>query len=182
MFGLGQIDFQNNTCRYVFVLVAFAVLLITTSCGTGTNPIDIMTEMHYQPSVKYQEPDILDIPADVIPYVHRGAPDKVFKIKENGTYFIPSRNFSAERLYLVNCSMCHGETGNGKGKVLDILVEKYGYVPILDPNLTSPAVQHMDSQALISIITNGVQVMPSFARLLTKQEIDSIAAYVQALE
>ena len=53
---------------------------------------------------------------------------------------------------------------------------------MLDPDLTSATVQQMDADALASIITNGVQVMPAFDKLLTKQEIDSITAYVLALE
>ena len=76
----------------------------------------------------------------------------------------------------------HGNTGNGDGNVLSILTQKYGYVPVLDPDLTSAMVQQMDADALASIITNGVQVMPAFDKLLTKQEIDSLTAYVLALE
>ena len=181
MFRRAQVDFKNRISRYSFVLLGLGLLLVATSCGTGTNPVDIMTEMHYQPSVKYQEPGTLDIPQDVMPYIHRGDPEAVFDINDQ-TYFIQARSFSAERLYLVNCSMCHGNTGNGDGNVLSILTQKYGYVPVLDPDLTSATVQQMDADALASIITNGVQVMPAFDKLLSKQEIDSLTAYVLALE
>ena len=181
MFRLAQVDFRNRGSRYCFILLGLSFLLVASSCGTGTNPIDIMTEMHYQPSVKYQEPGTLDVPEDIMPYIHRGDPETVFNISDQ-TYFIQARTFSAERLYLVNCSMCHGGAGSGDGKVLNILTQKYGYVPVLDPDLTSDTVQQMDPDALTSIITSGVQVMPAFSKLLTKQEIDSIAAYVLALE
>ena len=78
MFRRAQVDFKNRISRYSFVLLGLGLLLVATSCGTGTNPVDIMTEMHYQPSVKYQEPGTLDIPQDVMPYIHRGDPEAVF--------------------------------------------------------------------------------------------------------
>jgi len=78
--------------------------------------------------------------------------------------------------------MCHGVTGKGNGTVLKALTIKYKYVPVMDPDLSSDAASSLSDEGIASLIRQGVNVMPSFSKLLTEEEIRLITQYVRTLQ
>ena len=120
--------------------------------------------MHYNESYKSQEPDRLDVPSDAVPVS------------------IPKPTSTGKELFIVNCSMCHGLTGAGNGKVLSIMITKYGYTPKVDPDLTSDMVQNLPDVAILAIISNGITVMPGFDKLLTEEEQLLILQYIREMQ
>ncbi len=145
--------------------ISLLVGLITLAgCSQGSYPLDIFYEMHYQPSYKAHEPPRLSVPASAVAWY---PPPPATSFANDG-----------EHLFQVNCSMCHGPIGKGDGPVLKRMMEQYGYVPALDPDLTSPQVMLMGPDAIKGFMLGGVVVMPNFSKLLTDEEMRLVAKYV----
>ncbi len=143
------------------LLVSLASLV---GCSQGSYPLDIFYEMHYQESFKVHEPPRLSVPASAVGWFP--AP-KATSFTDDG-----------QHLYQVNCSMCHGQTGQGDGPVLQKMKTTYDYQPVVTPDLTSDQVMHMELEVIMSFMGSGLQVMPNFSKLLTEDEMRLIAHYV----
>ena len=96
--------------------------LVLVACSQGTYPLDIFYEQHYQQSYRSHEPPRLTGVADAVAVY----PPTASIVTNTGA-----------DLFLVNCQMCHGADAKGTGPVLAILTQNYGYVPIVDTNITN---------------------------------------------
>ncbi|MSQ05588.1 MAG: cytochrome c [Dehalococcoidia bacterium] len=143
------------------LLLALGVLAI--GCSQGAYPLDFFYEMHYHQSYRSYEPPRLSIPDTAVPW---------FPGQK------ATSNTGGDHLYQVNCSMCHGVAGKGDGPVLQMLVTKYSYKPVVPPDLTSVGVVGMGAAGIRGFMGSGVQVMPNFSKLLSPEETQSIADYV----
>jgi azurin len=137
--------------------------LVAAGCGQGAYPLDIFYEMHYQQTYKSHEPPRLSAPASSVAWY--SGPES--------TSFTDGRH-----LYMVNCSMCHGLTGQGDGPVLNTLINSYGYEPTVNPDLTSDQAKAIGPGGILGFMRSGVVVMPSFSKLLTDSEQTAIVDYV----
>ena len=148
---------------------ALIVALLVVGCGQGTYPLDIFYEMHYQQTFKSHEPPRMAgvvgaVPVDWVP--------------------VPkSTSFNTgEHLFNVNCSMCHGSDGKGRGVVLEMMRDSYGYKPIIDP----PDLTDNPPGSIVGILQATSRpfgpdsVMPPFAKLLTPAERLAIAEFIGA--
>ena len=156
--------FRRTPRLYLYGIALLAGLLAVAGCSQGSYPLDIFYEMHYQPSYKANEPPRLSAPASAVPFY----PAPVATSFTN----------DGRHLYQVNCSMCHGPVAKGDGPVLQKMEATYGYVPALDPDLTSTAVMPMGTEGIEGFMFSGVVVMPNFSKLLSKEEMRLIAEYV----
>lgn len=141
--------------------------LLAMGCAQGAYPLDIFYEMHYQPSYKAHEPPRLSAPESAVPFFDPPA--------------ATSFNLDGQHLYEVNCSMCHGAAAQGDGEVLTRMIDTYGYTPAVPADLTAlddPLMIAKDYDGVRNIVVGGLQVMPSFAKLLTEAEIDAVSRYV----
>ncbi len=151
--------------KKVLLGISLLVGLITLAgCSQGSYPLDIFYEMHYQPSYKAHEPPRLSVPESAVAWF---PPPLATSFANDG-----------EHLFQVNCSMCHGPAGKGDGPVLEKMMEQYGYVPALDPDLTSTQVMLMDQDVIEGLMRSGVAVMPNFSKLLNDEEMRLVAKYV----
>ena len=147
--------------------LALLVGLLAMGCAQGAYPLDIFYEMHYQPSYKAHEPPRLSAPESAVPFFDPPA----------STSF----NLDGQHLYEVNCSMCHGAAAQGDGEVLTRMIDTYGYTPAVPADLTAledPLMIAKDYDGVRNIVVGGLQVMPSFAKLLSEAEIDAVSRYV----
>lgn len=71
-----------------------------------------------------------------------------------------------------NCSVCHDEDGSGNTPI---------GMSLMIPDLRSDDVQKLSDQALIDIVTNGKDPMPSFKDKLSADEIKGVVGYVRVL-
>ena len=147
--------------------LALLVGILALGCSQGSYPLDIFYEMHYQPSYKPSEPPRLSAPESAVPFF---PPPQATSFANDG-----------QHLFEVNCSMCHGAQGRGDGPVLTLMQEQYGYVPSIDPDLTSETVKVLGINGVQSFMMSGIIVMPSFANLLTDEEVQAISDYVMSL-
>ena len=154
-------------------LVGLAVVagMLAVGCSQGSYPLDIFYEMHYQPSYKAHEPPRLSPPASAVPWYGSTPPQPT------------SFAGSGKHIFETNCAMCHGVTGQGDGQVLGRMIVDYGYqttdAALLNPNLQSEAAKSLDRDGLRGAITGGVNVMPSFSKLLTENQIELVLDYVE---
>jgi cytochrome c6 len=76
---------------------------------------------------------------------------------------------AAEKAFQSNCVVCHGQDGTGTptGKALKA------------PDLHSDQVQKMTDAQIADQIANGKNNMPPFKSTLTKDQIQSLVAYVR---
>ena len=140
-------------------------LLLMLGCAQGSYPLDVFYEMHYQKSFKAHEPPRLSVPETAVGWYP--APAETIPVAHQG-----------QRLFDVNCVMCHGVTGQGNGTVLTKMMDTYGYTPAITPDLTSQTVRDLDVVGIQGFISGGLVVMPSFSKLLTEDEMRVTAEYV----
>jgi len=136
--------------------------------------IDWITFMEIQPSFDAQE-DPLPVPARSIPVEgpvsipNMGAPVNP----------VPADEVSIQRaanLYTINCTMCHGATGEGNGQIAALLANK-------PANLTLDITQNKSDGALFLTLTNGVPGrMPPMVENLTVRDRWDVVNYIRTLE
>jgi azurin len=119
--------------------------------------------MHYKQTDESHEPPRLSAPASSVAWYP--GPES--------TSFTDGRH-----LYMVNCSMCHGLTGQGDGPVLQTLVNSYGYEAAVSPDLTSDQAKAIGPGGILGFMRSGVVAMPNFSKLLTAGEQTAIVEYI----
>lgn len=155
---------RRSARNFLLGIGLLVVLASLVGCSQGSYPLDIFYEMHYQQSFKVHEPPRLSVPASAVGWF---PPPKATSFTDDG-----------QHLYQVNCSMCHGQTGQGDGPVLQKMMTTYGYQPVVTPNLTSDQVMLMGPDGITGFMGSGLVVMPNFSKLLTDDEMRLIAEYV----
>lgn len=169
--------------RLLIAGMSLVAALALAGCTSGTYPVDIFYEQHYQQSYKSHEPPRLEGVAGAVAY---------YPAPPNTT------DGSGAHLYEVNCQMCHGTDGRESGEVLQLLTRSpaeggYGYeYNILDPETLEPRppdLTVLTAEEISGYLANpgparpfGPQsVMPPFGKLLSESERDAIIQYIDTL-
>ncbi|MEO5990070.1 MAG: cytochrome c [Ferruginibacter sp.] len=82
----------------------------------------------------------------------------------------------AERLYNINCGICHGEKADGNGPLASS--GKIGGIA----NLTSPLYSAMSDGTMFHSITYGKGVMGSYASQLTREQRWMVINFIRTLQ
>jgi len=188
----GMPGFRWRTNR-VLLLVGVLVLVITgTSClaKSGTYaPIDWASEMHYNQSYRAQEPPRLASPMGAVPFKFAYdtreftlepaiGPAEYSNLTNPVMHSVASSSAAAE-MFRVNCAMCHGNEGLGDGRVSEFL-KAYDYVAA--PDLTAEGTVTKSDGDIYGILTNGVNVMPTFKNLLSPSDRWLLVDYIRKLQ
>ncbi|WP_395749507.1 c-type cytochrome [Prosthecobacter sp.] len=112
-------------------------------------------------------------------YYGDGLPKEITGDKELFTVDFIKRG---EQRYNINCAICHGISGNGKG-----VTSKYGILTAfnfqqagnLDP---ANAAAYRADGAIFDVITNGKGLMGSYGGNITVQDRWAIVAYIRTLQ
>ncbi len=165
---------------------------------TGTNKVQVFTEMHYQPSYRSQEGPRLDSPMEAVPITGKEAlltsVDEYKSLSNPGGD--PGRGAA---VFGVNCIMCHGPQLAGDGTVM-------GFGPTMAPaDLKAELTSNRTDGELYGIISFGGNTgftmrvpelsdpeadldrcvgqaacpMPEFRKLLTEQERWDVVSYIR---
>lgn len=153
--------------RRLLAGLALVVALAAAGCTTGSYPVDIFYEQHYQQSYKSHEPPRLSGVAGAV------------------AFYPPPPNTtddSVAHLYEVNCQMCHGAGAKGDGPVLNLLINSYGYETAITPDLTTLEPAAIESFLRVTTRPFGPNsVMPPFGKLLSEPERWALAEYIDTL-
>jgi mono/diheme cytochrome c family protein len=151
--------------------VAFAVILIFSF---DIIKIDWPSFMEIQPSYRPMEnplpPPESSIPIEgPIAIPGMGAP-------ENPTTADEVSITRGQELFVINCRMCHGQTGEGTGPIAPFLANR-------PANLTSPVVQSKSDGSMFLTITNGIAgKMPPLNENLLVSERWDVVNYIRTLK
>lgn len=174
--------------RMSLVAPLTAVLALASVVAAGcavqesnTYPIELFSEMHYAQSTRSQEPPRLPPVDGAIVFQGVGSENRldVPDVRER-----PYDAARARELYRVNCSVCHGDSGVGDGSAAAAITSPRSvYAATQGEPYASPANLKekrgdYDRDAMVTLITNGILVMPRFGNLLTEEEIREIATYI----
>lgn len=80
----------------------------------------------------------------------------------------------AERLYLINCGICHGTKLDGNGPIV-----ASGAYPAVPKNLTAADAVAFSDGHYFYVITNGIRTMGSYASQLTPEQRWWVIRYIR---
>ncbi len=83
----------------------------------------------------------------------------------------------AERLYLINCGICHGDKLDGNGPIYN---NGNGAYPAVPANLVSPTIKAYSDGHYFHVITYGIRSMGSYGSQLTPQERWWVIKYIRS--
>ncbi len=131
------------------------------------------SNMVEQDSFGYEQGPRLAAPADSIP-----VQGPVLISGQPASEPVPPGPVSLQRgkiLFSINCAPCHGEAGEGNGKVAAFLNPK-------PANLTTGIVQKITDDQIFLILTNGYSIMPSLGENLSPAERWDVVNYIRSLK
>jgi mono/diheme cytochrome c family protein len=163
----------------ISLLVGLAALL-AAACTPGSYPLDILPEMHYQPSYRRLEPERLAPPADAVP-ITGARPGLTFEQAaglQNPVARTPESLERARAIYRVNCAMCHGPNGLGDGPVAPYYREN-PLATVPPTSLAAPRVRDRTDGQLYWILANGLGGMPPYGELLGEQDLWTTVLFIR---
>ena len=167
--------------RWLIAGMALVAVLALAGCTSGSYPVDIFYEQHYQQSYKSHEPPRLSSVAGAVAY---------YPAPPNTT------DDSDAHVFDVNCQMCHGTDGRESGAVLQRLTDSpadggYGYqYNIFDPETAEPRppdLTVLEPNVIEGYLKSAVRpfgpnsVMPPFGKLLSEAEREAIIRHISTL-
>ena len=180
--------------------LALLVGLLAMGCAQGAYPLDIFYEMHYQPSYKAHEPPRLSAPESAVPFFDPPAATS-FNLDGQHLYEVNCamchgaaaqgdgevlRKMIEDYGYLPLGSQprpsVEEQANMPDYKPLPDYALLPGYDVSLNPDLTSKTAKDLGVAGMTGYVRGGIQVMPSFSRLLSEDEITAIVDYVLSLE
>jgi len=182
-------NIKSMLSRRLVMVVGLLMLgsLATSACAVQENntyPVETFSEMHYAQSHKAQEPPRLAPPADSVAFKTAGDASQTLNVpdKQERAY----DPVVAGNLYQVNCAVCHGVTGLGDGKAARHITSDQSFYATTQgtayaapPNLVESAASRLtDPEIMVSFVTSGAVVMPSFGKLLPEEDIRDIVNYI----
>lgn len=156
---------------------------------TGSNRVQVFTEMHYQPSFRIQDVPRLLPPDGSVPIT--GAEVEYASMDEYKTLTRTSSDVMAgQALYQVNCQVCHGQNLDGNGPIVQYM--NRGALPA---NLRADVTKNASDGELYGFISCGGRQgcamvladqesqspMPEFSRLLSEDERWALVAYLRGV-
>lgn len=159
--------------------VAFLSLGVT-GCGKHEKPNFIyMPDMYWSPGVKPQGPGFRTpvagtIPRGYTPYPFKGHPELAGKGMINPLKRTSAVLARGQDRFNIYCIVCHGAQGMGNGSV----VPKYPH----PPSLHSDKVRNWADGDIYHVITNGQNIMPSYASQISQADRWAIIHYVRAIQ
>ena len=184
---------RRRTGKVSIVALFVVIGAVAAGCANGTYPLDIFYEMHYQQSYQSHEPPRLSVPKDAVPVTGRSValtPHNQAEV-ENPYPGQGIDDGEGARLFATNCSMCHGDSAQGDGPVLNTMKANYNYEPRVEPNLALIGSSLSEVFTFIMISNRDLilgedldppAVMPKFEKLLTERERWILVNYVRNLQ
>jgi mono/diheme cytochrome c family protein len=155
------------------VLIPWAILFLAGLSYLLGWPWD--TDMIQQPSIRpYQR--LLQPPADAVPmggeeFLPRNVIAERYR---NPIQSTPGSLERGRRMFLIYCSPCHGQDGNGHGQVA-----QGDFQP---PDLTESKIRMLSEATIYGTVTDGWLTMPFYRETMTVEERWDVVNYVRILQ
>lgn len=164
--------------RHLLMFTAVAVLGLS-SCTHEKPNFVYMPDMAYSPAFKAQEEGAMmmpvegTIPRGYSPYPYENNPEAAGRELKNPLPRERAVFKRGQRMYNINCAVCHGPMGEGDGSV----VPKFPR----PPSLQSEKVRDWPDGRIYHVITMGQNLMPSYASQIVPEDRWAIIHYIRAL-
>ena len=109
-----------------------------------------------------------------IPYEYTGVPDSVAKLLSNPLPFTNEVIERGKKEFNIYCSPCHGYYGQGDSRLRSQFPNP--------PTLHSEKVIKWPDANIYNVITNGQNVMPSYAKSIQRNDRWAIVHYIRVLQ
>ena len=109
-----------------------------------------------------------------LPYLYKGMPDSSVKFTANPLPVTPEILEKGKSRFNTYCSPCHGYYGKGDSRL-------NGQFPN-PPSLHSDKVRNWQDGNIFHVVMNGQNVMPSYAKQISSDDIWAIIHYIRALQ
>jgi mono/diheme cytochrome c family protein len=165
----------RRTWQRLVLVGAFAVVptVIGLLFAYSVLVIPLPNQMVNQPSIGYEQGPRLAAPLRAVP-----VQGPVLIAGQPASEPVPVTADSLQRgstLFNINCVMCHGQDGGGKGRLS-------GYFTPPPADLTSDRVQALSDQQIFLVITQGWGLMPSMAENLFPVDRWDVINHVRSLK
>ena len=109
-----------------------------------------------------------------LPYEYKGMPDSAVKFSANPLTVSKKVLERGQERFNIYCSPCHGYFGEGDGRMKGLFPKP--------PTLHSKKVTEWSDGNIYHVITNGQNVMPSYAEQVSRDDRWAIIHYIRALQ
>jgi len=109
-----------------------------------------------------------------LPYEYTGVPDSVTKLLSNPLPFTNEVIERGKKEFNIYCSPCHGFYGQGDSRLRSQFPNP--------PTLHSEKVIKWPDANIYNVITNGQNVMPSYAKSIPRNDRWAIVHYIRVLQ
>lgn len=159
--------------------LACVAVLSLSSCRHESPNFVYMPDMAYSPAIKAQEvgsmrmPPKGTVPREAGPLQTMATEEESGKSIQNPLRRTKTTLQHGKEMYRVYCSVCHGVAGLGNGPVVP------RFPP--PPSLVSEQVRGYPDGRIFHIITNGRNLMPSYASQVLEEDRWAIIHFIRAL-
>lgn len=162
------------------LVLTLSFVLVLGACGPREKPnFTFMPDMAHQPSIKAQElggmetPPEGTIPRGYKPYPYKGNPEVAGRELRNPLTRTKAVLKRGQEMYNIYCIVCHGAGGEGDGTI----VPKFPR----PPSLLSDKVRDWPDGRIFHVITDGQNLMPSYASQVDEEDRWAVAHYIRVL-
>jgi mono/diheme cytochrome c family protein len=175
--------------KFIYLLAVVAIVTALGTYGAIGKLVNILPYdwMHKQFKVTPQQPSDLfkdgrsmQRPVDgtvargFMPYEYTGMPDSLVKLLSNPVAMNEKSIERGKKQFNTYCSPCHGYFGQGDSRL-------NGQFPN-PPTLHSKKVREWADGNIYNVMTNGQNVMPSYAKQISREDRWSIVNYIRVLQ
>lgn len=185
---------KKTTTLFSFICM-IGVLALIESCGSKREPgRTYMPDMQYSRAYEaYAANNLYDEGVNYVPYPVEGTIRRgdlfPYNLPDNAEGFVLSaqvknplpplttaQKSEAQRLFNVNCAICHGEKMDGQGPL-----STGGKIPAV-ANLTLKQYVETAEGTMFHVVTYGKGNMGSYAAQLTREERWMVISYVKSVQ
>ena len=173
--------------KWTLLLVVLGTVAL--ACSTGSYPVDVFTEMHYQQSYRSQEPPRLMPAEGAVPFTDESlalrpaepASQVEALVMPNPIDASADNLVRGQQVFTRNCSMCHGVTG-ASDSFISVTFTSMGIKPPANFAEAGSITPDGSSDGLAFwIITDGLGNMPAFRHLLSYEDRWGVIHYLRLL-
>lgn len=182
---------QLNKSVVCVIGIASLTLAMTMGCTSSKPPLEyIGPNMVKSPAVKAQRADCTpngsdctramrippkgSLPTHYTAYPYPEDPEMAGRMLKNPLRPTKEVLLKGQKLYGTFCAVCHGDLGDGSGYIVPKFPQP--------PSLFSEKVNAWSDGRIFHVLTQGQNLMPSYASQISADERWAIIHYVRALQ
>lgn len=165
----------------------WSLVLGISACSSSKPTWEFMPDMMDQPSLKANEYDknlphhrsaFLPVPGTIPrgyqPYSYKKDPEAAGRELKNPLPMTKEVLLAGEKVYKTYCMVCHGERGDGTGPIVPPFPKP--------PSFHSEKVRNWPDGRIYHVITEGQNLMPSYASQIPAEKRWAAIHYIRVLQ